>query len=134
MKREELKIIDLLCDMGTDANGNRNLQPWKAYDIDEVNLAIDALEAENERLKKEAAEYHQLQWQHDALIDENEKEMKILRIITSGYQIGELEYTGKYLPTLHTTDIPITDEQAKNIESNESWQVTILGAELREAK
>lgn len=51
--------------------------------------------------------------------------MKILRIITSGYQIGELEYTGKYLPTLHTTDIPITDEQAKNIESNDAWQVTI---------
>lgn len=56
--------------------------------------------------------------------------MKILRVITSGYQIGELEYTGKYLPTLHTTDIPITDEQAKNIESNDGWQVTILGAEL----
>lgn len=31
------------------------------------------LEAENERLKKEVADYHQLQWQHDALIDENER-------------------------------------------------------------
>lgn len=58
--------------------------------------------------------------------------MKILRIITSGYQIGELEYTGKYLPTFNTVDISITDEQAKNMTSNESWQVTILGAELRE--
>lgn len=58
--------------------------------------------------------------------------MKILRVITSGYQIGELEYTGKYLPTLYTTDIPITDEQAKNLESNEAWQVTILGAEVRD--
>lgn len=44
MKREELKILDLLCDMGIDVNGNRNLQPWKAYDIDEVNLVINELE------------------------------------------------------------------------------------------
>lgn len=58
--------------------------------------------------------------------------MKILRVITSGYQIGELEYTGKYLPSLHTIDIPLTDEQAKNLESNEAWQVTILGAEVRD--
>lgn len=58
--------------------------------------------------------------------------MKILRVITSGYQIGELEYTGKYLPIIHTIDIPITDEQAKHIESNDGWQVTILGAELRD--
>lgn len=57
MKAKELKILDLLCDMGIDVNGNRNLQPWKAYDIDEVNLAINTLEAENARLKKEAAEF-----------------------------------------------------------------------------
>lgn len=44
MKREELKILDLLCDMGIDVNGNSNLQPWKAYDIDEVNLVINELE------------------------------------------------------------------------------------------
>lgn len=56
--------------------------------------------------------------------------MKILRVITSGYQIGELEYTGKYLPELHTVDIQITDEQAKNLKSNDAWQVTILGAEV----
>ena len=60
--------------------------------------------------------------------------MKILRVITSAYQIGELEFTGKYLPTFSTVDIPITDEQAKEIESNGSWEVTILGAELREVK
>lgn len=44
MKREELKTLDLLCDMGIDVNGHRNLQPWKAYDIDEVNLVINELE------------------------------------------------------------------------------------------
>lgn len=57
MKREELKILDLLCDMGIDVNGNRNLQPWKAYDIDEVNLVINELEVENERLKNKVAAY-----------------------------------------------------------------------------
>lgn len=31
------------------------------------------LKAENEQLKTDVANYHQLQWQHDALIDENEK-------------------------------------------------------------
>lgn len=60
--------------------------------------------------------------------------MKILRIITSFYQISELQGTGKYLPSFHTVDIPITDEQARDIESNQAWQVTIVGAELREEK
>ena len=32
---------------------------------------IDNLKAEKDKLKKEVANYHQLQWQHDALIDEN---------------------------------------------------------------
>lgn len=58
--------------------------------------------------------------------------MKILRVITSGYQIGEVEYTGKYLPSLHTIDIPLTDEQAKDMTSNQCWEVTILGAEVRD--
>lgn len=60
--------------------------------------------------------------------------MKILRVITSGYSIGEAEFAGRYLPTFSTIDIPITDEQAKNLTNNEDWKVTILGAELREEK
>lgn len=35
--------------------------------------AMKELQAEKDKLKKEVANYHQLQWQHDALIDENEK-------------------------------------------------------------
>lgn len=44
MKPEELKPLDLLCDMGLDVNGQRHYQPWKAYDIDEVNLVIKELQ------------------------------------------------------------------------------------------
>lgn len=72
MKPEELKPMDLLCDMGLDVNGQRHYQPWKAYDIDEVNLVIKELEdelnepffqhearlmQENKRLKDEIAAY-----------------------------------------------------------------------------
>lgn len=39
----------------------------KAFDL------YSELEVENEQLKKEVADYHRLQWQHDALIDENER-------------------------------------------------------------
>lgn len=35
--------------------------------------AMKELQAEIKQLKKEVADYHQLQWQHDALIDETEK-------------------------------------------------------------
>lgn len=58
MKREELTPIELECNMGPDVNGVVHREPWKAYDIDEVNLLLDdkdaeiaSLKAENEQLK-----------------------------------------------------------------------------------
>jgi hypothetical protein len=51
MNREELKPIELECNMGTDVNGVVQREPWKAYDIDEVNLLLDEKDAEIESLK-----------------------------------------------------------------------------------
>lgn len=51
MKREELTPIDLECNMGPDVNGVVQREPWKVYDIDEVNLLLDEKDAEIESLK-----------------------------------------------------------------------------------
>lgn len=51
MKCDEIKPIDLECNMGKDINGVEHREPWKAYDIDEVNAAIAELKAENKKLK-----------------------------------------------------------------------------------
>ena len=51
MTREELTPIDLECNMGKDINGVVHREPWKAYDIDEVNLLLDEKDAEIESLK-----------------------------------------------------------------------------------
>ena len=51
MKREELTPIDLECNMGPDVNGVVHHEPWKAYDIDEMNLLLDEKDAEIESLK-----------------------------------------------------------------------------------
>ena len=55
----EMTPIELECNMGKDINGVEHREPWKAYDIDEVDaiiaqkdFEIDRLKAENERLKK----------------------------------------------------------------------------------
>lgn len=58
MNREELKPIELECNMGPDVNGVVHREPWKAYDIDEVNLLLDEKDAEIEKWKKE--------FEHDA--------------------------------------------------------------------
>ncbi len=52
MKCDELKPIDLECNMGKDINGVEHREPWKAYDIDEVDAAIAELKKENQRLKR----------------------------------------------------------------------------------
>ena len=44
MKCDELTPIDLECNMGKDSvTGLVNREPWKAYDIDEVDAAIAEL-------------------------------------------------------------------------------------------
>ena len=66
MKCDELTPIDLECNMGKDINGVEHREPWKAYDIDEVNAAIAELKAslkESEDARYEAgadaADYYQ---------------------------------------------------------------------------
>ena len=49
----ELTPIELECNMGKDANGVEHREPWKAYDIDEVDSAIAELKRENAELKDE---------------------------------------------------------------------------------
>jgi hypothetical protein len=53
MKREELTPIELECNMGPDVNGVVHREPWKAYDIDEVNQVLDVKDAEIASLKAE---------------------------------------------------------------------------------
>lgn len=43
MKCDELTPIELECNMGKDINGVEHREPWKAYDIDEVDAAIAEL-------------------------------------------------------------------------------------------
>ena len=43
--REKLKpMSDLFLDMGVDVDGNRNYQPWAAYDKDDADNVMDAME------------------------------------------------------------------------------------------
>jgi hypothetical protein len=58
MKREELTPIDLECNMGPDVNGVVHREPWKAYDIDEVDILIDMKYSEINELRDECAELH----------------------------------------------------------------------------
>lgn len=66
MKCDELTTIDLECNMGKDINGVEHREPWKAYDIDEVNAAIAELKAELKESEEaryeagaDAADYYQ---------------------------------------------------------------------------
>jgi chromosome segregation ATPase len=58
MNREELKPIELECNMGKDINGVEHREPWKAYDIDEVDILIDKKDSEINELRDECAELH----------------------------------------------------------------------------
>ena len=55
MKCDELTPIELECNMGKDINGVVNREPWKAYDIDDVDAAIAELKSENKMLKEHIA-------------------------------------------------------------------------------
>ena len=56
MKCDELTPIELECNMGKDSvTGLVNREPWKAYDIDEVDAAIAELKSENKMLKEHIA-------------------------------------------------------------------------------
>lgn len=49
MKREELKPVELENNLGKDVNGVVHRVPWKAYDIEEVDNLLNAME---QRIKK----------------------------------------------------------------------------------
>ena len=55
LKCDELTPIELECNMGKDINGVVHREPWKAYDIDEVDAVIAKLKAENKMLKEHIA-------------------------------------------------------------------------------
>lgn len=55
MKCDKLTPIELECNMGKDINGVVHREPWKAYDIDEVDAAIAELKSENKMLKEHIA-------------------------------------------------------------------------------
>ena len=55
MKCDELKPIELECNMGKDINGVEYREPWKAYDIDEVDAAIAEL--------KDKCQMHDFFWE-----------------------------------------------------------------------
>lgn len=55
MKCDELKPIELECNMGKDINGVEHREPWKAYDIDEVDAAIEEL--------KDKCQMHDFFWE-----------------------------------------------------------------------
>jgi len=55
MKCDELKPIELECNMGKDINGVEHREPWKAYDIDDVDAAIAEL--------KDKCQMHDFFWE-----------------------------------------------------------------------
>lgn len=48
----KLTPIDLECNMGKDINGVEHREPWKAYDIDEVDALLAEKDKEIRRLKR----------------------------------------------------------------------------------
>lgn len=54
MKCDELTPIDLECNMGKDINGVEHREPWKAYDIDEVDALLAEKDKEIVELKAKA--------------------------------------------------------------------------------
>ena len=78
MKRDKLTPIELECNMGKDVNGVEHREPWKAYDIDEVDALIAKKDKEIRRLYralyKACANWASLaQWERGALVENWEK-------------------------------------------------------------
>jgi CMP-2-keto-3-deoxyoctulosonic acid synthetase len=48
----EMTPIELECNMGKDVNGVEHREPWKAYDIDEVDALLAKKDAEIAELKQ----------------------------------------------------------------------------------
>lgn len=51
-KMSKLTPIDLECNMGKDINGVEHREPWKAYDIDEVDALLAEKDKQIRRLKR----------------------------------------------------------------------------------
>lgn len=108
MKREELKpMSDLFLDMGVDVEGNRNYQPWTAYDKDEADSVMDAMENDNADLRHNLEDW---KCENEALkqqirILENDKEEMYEANLVQQARIKELEekLAMKLDPALHPT-------------------------------
>lgn len=91
MKCDELTPIELECNMGKDSvTGLVNREPWKAYDIDEVDAAIAELKSENKMLKEHIAngDVSRITWIDEAteLKAENEQlKAKLENVQASAY-------------------------------------------------
>lgn len=102
--REELEpMSDLFLDMGVDVEGNRNYQPWAAYDKDEADKVMDAMERRIARLtalvegfKKNSLVlgemYHKRLAQEQARIKELEAENESLRKYVSELESKTADY------------------------------------------
>lgn len=107
MKPEELKPMDLLCDMGLDVNGQRHYQPWKAYDIDEVNLVINELELALSNSRDHEKFLRNCFDNHRRRIEELEAENERLKV--------ELKQTeAQYQVITFNTDANVNEFLAKN--------------------
>lgn len=96
MKCDELKPIELECNMGKDINGVEHREPWKAYDIDEVDAAIAELkqklhDAEMRADLAEAAETER-KIDYDKLNAENRKQKRSLWIARANSADGQFIY------------------------------------------
>ena len=75
----ELKAIELECNMGKDINGVEHREPWKAYDIDEVDALIAKKDAEIAQLQAMLEERNLQIGNLDAAAKRNKRAAQTLR-------------------------------------------------------
>lgn len=74
--RENLKpMSDLFLDMGDDVDGNRNYQPWAAYDKDDADNVLDAMEKQIRTLENDNEEMYESNLVLQARIKELESQL-----------------------------------------------------------
>lgn len=86
MNRDKLTPIELECNMGKDINGVEHREPWKAYDIDEV----DAL------LAKKDEEIYNIKYSRDKWAKAcNQKDKEIAELKQKLEDVNELIKTAR---------------------------------------
>lgn len=74
--REELEpMSDLFLDMGVDVDDNRNYQPWAAYDKDDADNVMDAMEKQIRTLENDKEEMYESNLVLQARIKELESQL-----------------------------------------------------------